>query len=87
MTKQMKGVHSAPGEVAELLDMEEQELAVRILPSALAKLTEAEDIATLNALASKVGTPLPVLMKEYGHHVVAKYLYEGMPQNCFLEQI
>jgi len=67
------------GTVADLLDMEEQEIAqMKILPAALAGLTEAEDMAALEALASKVGLELPVLMNHYGHHAVAKFLYEGV---------
>jgi hypothetical protein len=66
------------GTVADLLDMEEQEIAqLKILPAALAGLTEAEDMAALQALAGKVGLELPVLMSHYGHHAVAKFLYEG----------
>lgn len=67
------------GTVADLLDIEEQEIAqLKILPAALAGLTEAEDMAALEALASKVGLELPVMMNHYGHHAVAKFLYEGV---------
>ena len=65
--------------------MEEEELAVKCLPAALARLTADEDKLALQALADKAGMPLPEALQKYGYHVVAKYLFEGgEPPSCHL---
>lgn len=66
--------------------MEEHSVALKILPSALAKLACSEDQRTLKDLAEKVGMDLKTLMRNYGHHTIAKHLYEGrssQPNSCW----
>lgn len=52
-------------------------LALRLIPAALPKLTEDGITASLEALAGAVGLNVQRLMRDYGHHVVAKYLSAG----------
>ena len=64
--------------------MTEEELAVKCLPAALAKLATNDDLA-LQALADKAGMPLQEALQTYGCHVVATYLFEGgEPPSCHL---
>ena len=65
------------GELADLLDMAPSDLALRIIPAAIPKLTEDKSRDGLEALAHSVGYGLQQMMLDYGHHVVAKYLYGG----------
>ena len=53
------------------------DLALKLIPAALPKLTEDQNTAGLEALAHSVGYSLQQMMLDYGHHVVAKYLYGG----------
>ena len=64
--------------------MMEEELAVKCLPAALAKLATNDDLA-LQALADKACMPLKEALEKYGCHVVAKYLFGiGEPPSCHL---
>ncbi|KAL3137629.1 hypothetical protein ABBQ38_004906 [Trebouxia sp. C0009 RCD-2024] len=63
------------GELADLLEMAPSDLALRIIPAAIPKLTEDKSRDGLEALAHSVGYGLQQMMLDYGHHVVAKYLY------------
>lgn len=65
------------GELADLLDMAPSDLALKIIPAAIPKLTEDKSKDGLEALAHSVGYGLQQMMLDYGHHVVAKYLYGG----------
>ena len=65
------------GELADVLDMAPSDLALRIIPAAIPKLTEDKSREGLEALAHSVGYGLQQMMLDYGHHVVAKYLYGG----------
>lgn len=65
------------GELAALLDMTVRDLALKLVPAALPKLTEDEDTASLEALAAAIGLDLQRMMRDHGHHVVAKYLCVG----------
>lgn len=60
-----------------MLDMAPSDLALRIIPAAIPKLTEDKSREGLEALAHSVGYGLQQMMLDYGHHVVAKYLYGG----------
>ena len=60
-----------------MLDMAPSDLALKIIPAAIPKLTEDKSREGLEALAHSVGYGLQQMMLEYGHHVVAKYLYGG----------
>lgn len=65
------------GEVSDLLGMSKQDITLNIVPAALAKLTEARDNQALQALAANTGMDLPTFMQCFGHHAIAKFLYEG----------
>ncbi len=65
------------GELADLLDMPVPDLALKLIPAALPKLTEDQNTAALETLAHSVGYGLQQMMLDYGFHVVAKYLYGG----------
>lgn len=65
------------GELADLLDMAASDLALKIIPAAIPKLTEDKNQDGLEALAQSVGYGMQQMMSDYGHHVVAKYLYGG----------
>ncbi|KAL0053239.1 hypothetical protein WJX82_003001 [Trebouxia sp. C0006] len=65
------------GELADLLEMPVPDLALKLIPAALPKLTEDQNTAALEALAHSVGYGLQQMMLDYGFHVVAKYLYGG----------
>lgn len=68
------------------MGVEQRTLELRVLPAALAHFMAAEDSASLEGLASQLGLTLPELMHQFGHHVVAKHLFEGLHQcpapNC-----
>ena len=68
---------NATGELADLLDMAVPDLALKLIPAALPKLTEDRATTALEALAHSVGYSLQQMMIDYGQHVVAKYLYGG----------
>lgn len=57
--------------------MAPSDLALKIIPAAIPKLTEDRSRDGLEALAQSVGYGLQQMMLDYGHHVVAKYLYGG----------
>lgn len=77
----VKEAPGSPGELADVLDMAPSDLALRIIPAAIPKLTEDKSRDGLEALAHSVGYGLQQMMLDYGHHVVAKYLYGGnLPQ-------
>ena len=61
-----------------LLELNTRDLALKLLPAALPKVTEDCDKASLQALASAIGLDLQRMMRDHGHHVVAKYLCIGM---------
>ncbi|KAL0029509.1 hypothetical protein WJX79_000191 [Trebouxia sp. C0005] len=65
------------GELADLLDMPVPDLALKLIPAALPKLTEDQNTAALEILAHSGGYGLQQMMLDYGFHVVAKYLYGG----------
>jgi len=60
-----------------LLYMAVPDLALKLIPAALPKLTEDQNTPALEALAYSVGYGLQQMMLDYGHHVVAKYLHGG----------
>lgn len=66
------------GEVADLLDMSEQDVVERMLKHALPPLVEAGNKAALEVLASKIGSEPQNLLQNYGHTIIAKCLYEGV---------
>ena len=76
-TSQAFCLFADPGELAHLLDMPVPDLALRLIPAALPKLTEDQNTAALEALAHSVGYGLQQMILDYGFHVVAKYLYGG----------
>ena len=57
--------------------MPTKDLALRLVPAALPKLTEDGDTASLEALAAAIGLDVQRMMRDHGHHVVAKYLCIG----------
>lgn len=57
--------------------MHKQEIAFNIIPAALAKLTEARNTEALQVLAENSGMDLRTFMTSFGHHAIAKFLYEG----------
>ncbi|KAK9914842.1 hypothetical protein WJX75_001188 [Coccomyxa subellipsoidea] len=65
------------GEVADLLDMSEQDVVERMLKHALPPLVEAGNTAALEVLARKIGSEPQNLLQNYGHTIIAKCLYEG----------
>lgn len=65
------------GELADLLDIPVPDLALKLIPAALPKLTEDQNTAALETLAHSVGYGLQQMMLDYGFHVVARYLYGG----------
>lgn len=69
--------YATAGELADLLDMAVPDLALKLIPAALPKLTEDQNTAALEGLAHSVGYGLQQMMLDYGHHVVAKYLAGG----------
>ena len=69
--------HCPTGELADLLGMHKQQIAFEIIPAALAKLTEARNTEALQVLAENSGMDLATFMSSFGHHAIAKFLYEG----------
>ncbi len=65
------------GEVADLLDMSEQEVVEHMLKHALPPLVEAGNKSALEVLAGKIGSDPQNLLQNYGHTIIAKCLYEG----------
>lgn len=63
--------------MAELLEVGERTLALRILPAALPRLVELEQRAEIAALAAAVGVPVQQMCRERVHHIVAKVMFEG----------
>ena len=63
--------------MAELLEVGERTLALRILPAALPRLVELEQRAEIAALAAAVGAPVQQMCRERVHHIVAKVMFEG----------
>ena len=57
--------------------MHKQQVAFNIIPAALAKLTEARNTEALQVLAENSGMDLATFMTSFGHHAIAKFLYEG----------
>lgn len=57
--------------------MHKQDIAFNIIPAALAKLTEARNTEALQVLADNSGMDLTTFMSSFGHHAIAKFLYEG----------
>lgn len=57
--------------------MNKRDITLNIIPAALAKLTEARETEALKCLAANSGMDLPTFMRGFGHHAVAKFLYEG----------
>ncbi len=76
-TSQTFCLFAGSGELADLLDMPVPDLALKLIPAALPKLTEDQNTAALETLAHSVGYGLQQMMLDYGFHVVAKYLYGG----------
>ncbi|KAK9842495.1 hypothetical protein WJX81_002719 [Elliptochloris bilobata] len=68
---------SLVGEVAELLEVGERALALRILPAALPRLVELEQRAEIAALAAAIGATVQQMCRERVHHIVAKVMFEG----------
>ncbi len=82
-TSQAFCLFADPGELADLLEMPVPDLALKLIPAALPKLTEDQNTAALEALAHSVGYGLQQMMLDYGFHVVAKYLYGGWSELSF----
>ena len=57
--------------------MTPSDLALRIIPAAIPRLTEDKNRDGLEALAQTVGYSLQQMLTDYGHHVVAKLLNAG----------
>ena len=47
------------------------------MPAALPVFIDQQDRAALTHLARQAGLPLPTLLRQYGHHAVAKHVFEG----------
>lgn len=72
------------GEVADLLEMSEQDVVERMLKHALPPLVEAGNKSALEVLAGKIGSDPQNLLQNYGHTIIAKCLYEGGQYACYL---
>jgi len=70
------------GEVADLLEMSEQDVVERMLKHALPPLVEAGNKSALEVLAGKIGSDPQNLLQNYGHTIIAKCLYEGGRYAC-----
>lgn len=53
-------------------------LARDILPATLPVCVEEQDRAAVTALAAHARMSLPQMLHQYGHHVVAKQVFEGV---------
>ena len=83
-TSQASCLFADSGELADLLEMPVPDLALKLIPAALPKLTEDQNTAALETLAHSVGYGLQQMMLDYGFHVVAKYLYGGWSELSFV---
>ncbi len=52
-------------------------LARQLVPAALPVFIDQQDRAALTHLARHAGLPLPTLLRQHGHHAVAKHVFEG----------
>ena len=66
------------GVLADLLDLDPTTLARQLVPAALPVFIDQQDRAALTHLARQAGLPLPTLLRQYGHHAVAKHVFEGV---------
>ena len=57
--------------------MEEQDLALKIVPHALPRLTKGEDEGGLQALAAKAGLDVAAMMTQHSLRLLAQCIYEG----------
>ena len=57
--------------------MDEQDLALKIVPCALPRLAKAEDQRGLQALASKADVEVTAMMTEHSLRLLAQCIYEG----------
>ncbi len=69
--------HLTAGGLADLLEMHPTTLARHLVPAALPVFIDQQDRAALLHLARQAGMPLPTLLQHYGHHAVAKHIFEG----------
>ena len=65
------------GELAAVAGVGERALTAALLPAALPALVDNRDGPGIAALAERLGLDSPALLRQYGHLVVAKVLYEG----------
>lgn len=65
------------GELAEVMDMDEQELGRRVVPCALPRLTRARDLQGLQALAKRAGLEVAAMVSEHSLRLLAQCIYEG----------
>ena len=71
--------------LADLLDMDSTTLARQLVPAALPVFIDQQDRAALTHLARQAGLPLPTLLRQYGHHAVAKHVFEGAQRTDFVK--
>ena len=66
-----------PGELAEVLDMDEQDLAAKVIPCALPKLAMTNDMDGLHTLADLGGIDVPSMTKQHSLSLLAESIYTG----------
>ena len=66
------------GELADVMDTEPHLLAHDLLPVALPAAVEKQDRHAVDALADYSGQSVAAMLHQYGHHVIAKQMYEGV---------
>lgn len=57
--------------------MDEQDLALKIVPCALPRLAKTEDHKGLQALSERAGIDVAVMMSEHSLRLLAQCIYEG----------
>ena len=57
--------------------MDEQDLALKIIPCALPRLTKTEDQQGLQALGSRARVDVAAMMTEHSLRLLAQCIYEG----------
>lgn len=67
----------ATAELADVLEEAPHLLARDILPVTLPGFIETQDRAAVTALAAHARMAVPQMLHHYGHHVVAKQVFEG----------
>lgn len=62
-----------------MLELDETDIAAKILPAALAKHAEDEDRAALSTLAAKLGQNVRTMMHDHAYYAIARHLFKGAP--------